>query len=167
MKKITTTIIALATIFSVISCGSNNTPKTTEGSEIATTTEQVAKDTIVSFTGEKAVEYIQENSWKLTKLNGAENTEFATDAESFTIQFLPENKLAGTGACNRFNGEYTISNSDELKITMGGATRMACPNLNLEQDFFKALSEATKYTVSIDTLTISNGENAVAEFSRK
>ena len=81
MKKITTTIIELATIFSVISCGSNNTPKTTEGSEIATTSEQVAKDTLVSFTGKKEVEYIKENSWQLTKLNGSENTEVTTDAD--------------------------------------------------------------------------------------
>ncbi len=167
MKKITTTILALATIFSVISCGSSNTQNASASTEITKSAEQVAKDTIVSFTGDKAVKFIQDNSWKLTKLNGTENTEFGAEEESFTVQFLPENKLSGTGACNRFNGEYEITTSDELKITMGGSTRMACPNLNLEQDFFKALSEVTKYSVSANTLTLFNGDNSVAEFRIK
>ena len=131
-------------------------------SDNAETTTKVA-----AITGEQAIKMVTDTTWKLVSLNNQENPAVAEDAESFTLKFLPDSALAGTGACNRFNGQYAFGANENLTIKMGGSTRMACPNLNLEQDFFTALSEVTNFAITPDTLSLFKGEQNVAKLIAK
>lgn len=165
MKKLIKTFFALALVVSMASCGNSTAKKDSqETSMAAQPTTEAIKMQEATMSSDSAINYIKNNNWKLVSLNGTTNDAYSAEVESFTLQFLPENKLAGTGACNRFNGEYNIAPNNELKITMGGSTRMACPNLNLEQDYFTALSNVTNYNVAVDTLTLLNGSNQIAKF---
>lgn len=42
------------------------------------------------------------------------------------LEFLPENRLAGSNGCNRLMGSYAVSGED-LRFGQLGSTRMACP----------------------------------------
>ena len=155
--------MACSLVLGLAQCGNTNNNKVTQ--QEAECPDTLKK--IVAFTVDAAVKFIEDKTWKLVSIDKVTNDAFATDADAFTLDFLEDNKLAGTGACNRFNGSYTINSKDDLTINMGGSTRMACPNMNLEQEYFNALSKVTKYSVSLETLTLFNGEEEVAQFKVK
>lgn len=55
------------------------------------------------------------------------------------IQFEDvEKRVNGRAACNRFFGNYEID-GNKLKFSPMGATRMACPDLQNETEFFQML----------------------------
>lgn len=57
--------------------------------------------------------------WRLTALGGQAVTIPAT------LEFLPDNRLAGSNGCNRLIGSYAVS-GEGLSFSQLGSTRMAC-----------------------------------------
>ncbi|MEG1484553.1 MAG: copper resistance protein NlpE N-terminal domain-containing protein [Bacteroidales bacterium] len=109
---------------------------------------------------------IESAQWKLESMNGEKNKAFA-ESDSFTLEFLKkEGRIAGVGACNRFFGNYELAKKGEIDIKMGGATMMACPNLNLEAPYFKMLDEADKYKIEKEKLLLYIGDKVTAVFTQ-
>lgn len=103
--------------------------------------------------------------WKLESMNGKTNPAFA-EGDAFTIQFMPtEKRIAGVGACNRFFGSYKLEEKNEVDINMGGSTRMACPNMDLEQPFFAMLDEADTYKIKKGKLYLYDDNKEIAVFT--
>lgn len=131
----------------------------------------MASVAILSLTacgGSKAVsgnkESIEKTQWKLESMNGEKNAAFARE-DSFTFELLPqESQIAGKGACNRFFGDYKIEKDGMIDLKMGGSTRMACPDMDLEQPFFTMLDEADKYKIENGKLTLYKGNAPVGVF---
>ena len=74
--------------------------------------------------------------WVLQTLNDKELSLTDPNSEIF-IQFNEaEHRVNGRGGCNRFFGNYEMESS-RLKFSPMGATRMACPDLQTETEFFK------------------------------
>jgi heat shock protein HslJ len=70
---------------------------------------------------------------------------------------LSENKVAGTASCNQYGGNISISNS-EITFSNTYATKMACPNMSIEDEFLTAISEQTmQFTLENSILTLKNG----------
>ncbi|MGL5980750.1 MAG: copper resistance protein NlpE N-terminal domain-containing protein [Phocaeicola sp.] len=91
------------------------------------------------------VEKLEAHTWKLVEMNDAENDAFKA-GDGFTITFsTKDSTVAGVGACNRFMGKFEVVDSKGIDIKMGRSTRMACPNLELEQPFFQMLDEADSF----------------------
>ena len=64
----------------------------------------------------------------------------------FTLTFLAEeNRIAGVGACNRIMGKYEATEKGVLKIGPLASTMMACPGMEQEDAFTKALESTTHY----------------------
>lgn len=100
--------------------------------------------------------------WHLVKLMETD----ATFAEGkFDIRFVEgdeanKGNIQGVGACNHIiGGEFTIGEKGVLSVGQLGATRMACPELELEIKFFEALRSTTHYEIDGDVLLLlSNGK---------
>lgn len=73
------------------------------------------------------------------------------------------NRLSGSAGCNRFSGTYSVDGGT-LKAGPLMATEMACPGMELEQDFFKLMTAPVSLTFADDgtlILTGSGGQTAV------
>ncbi len=110
------------------------------------------------------VEQIESTQWNLTTLKGNADSLFA-DPTNFTLLFSSTDKrVAGTGACNNFMGNYAFAGKDSLTLNIVGHTMMMCPNQENEDIYFKLLKEVNRYSASNGKLTLFNNKDVVAEF---
>ncbi len=95
--------------------------------------------------------------WQLIQLGGQK---VQPVVGRFTLTLLAEGgRVSGVGACNRLTGSFTTDDKRALKIGPLGSTRMACPDLELEQHYLRALESATHYDMDGPMLILlSNGE---------
>ena len=75
-----------------------------------------------------------------------------------TIEFA-QDRISGTGGCNRFFGGYTAEDG-RISFSAIGATRMACePDIMAREDhFFGALNSAQNYSREGGRLTLTSAE---------
>lgn len=103
--------------------------------------------------------------WELKTLNEREIKLTDNNSEVY-IQFNEaEKKVNGRGGCNRFCGNYEMD-GDKLKFSPLGATRMACPDLQLETEFFKVLETVDSYSIKDGQLSMKSKGKVVAVFSK-
>jgi len=105
---------------------------------------------------------LEGTSWILTTLNGAEPLPDTT----ITASFEAGANLTGTDGCNRYGARYQV-NGDQITITPGMSTMMACPEPIMKQatDYMAALESATNYQIQDDTLQLLDADgNAVVTF---
>ncbi|KIA90669.1 META domain-containing protein [Kaistella jeonii] len=67
-------------------------------------------------------------------------------------------KITGNAGCNNYFGELSLDPTAGNFMTKNvGATKMACDNLQVENQFLSMLNEANKYVVSGNTLELYKG----------
>lgn len=76
------------------------------------------------------------------------------------VQFKNETELNGNGGCNRFGGSYEL-NGDRLIVGPLAMTKRACPELQAEQAFVKALQNTHHIHATHKTLTLYDDANSV------
>jgi heat shock protein HslJ len=89
--------------------------------------------------------------WTLTELDGKR---FAARA---TIEFPEEGRISGQAPCNRYFADLTVP-YPWFETGPIGATKMACPDLDAEAQFFKALDAMSLSEVLNNTLILSTPE---------
>jgi heat shock protein HslJ len=101
--------------------------------------------------------------WVLDSLNGATPVSGTT----ITVEFTDNGSVGGSGGCNRYSGQYSVSGGD-IQITQPMAsTMMACEQAVMEQEsaYFQALGTAKRFVVNGDQLTLNDeGGKAIATF---
>lgn len=94
--------------------------------------------------------------WQLARMMG---TDVAVADDQFVFQFSEDGRFSGVGACNRLMGDYSVTEKRAISFGELAGTRMMCPNINLEAQFTKIISQATHYEIDGDMLLLlSNGE---------
>lgn len=106
---------------------------------------------------------LENTEWKLVELRGESNPAFAAEPDTFFFTLSEENGLNGVGACNNFFGNYRIGDVDTLVLSPMGMTRMACHNMEFEDEFVKMLYEVNTYSIEGNRLTLYNEGEKVAE----
>lgn len=94
--------------------------------------------------------------WKLVELNGSG---IVLDTSFPNYPYLKFTNLVSTGGnlgCNGFGANVHISAADSIKISEIISTEMACPNLDIENRFKKALGDARTYHIISDTFTLKD-----------
>lgn len=120
------------------------------------------------ITGEIASRYILtkanydilEKYWKLIELNGRSvrvDTSFKKEPH---IIFKGSNRIIGNGGCNNISGEHKIEGFNSISISKMISTKMACPNMDLEQEFLGALQNADNFNVVGDMLVLNKARMA-------
>ena len=70
-------------------------------------------------------------------------------------------KVQGSAGCNRMMGSYELDGAS-LKFGPIVTTKMACPAMETEQAFLKALDATTRYEISGSSLTLYGPDGALA-----
>ena len=103
--------------------------------------------------------------WVLQTLNDREVSLSDPDSEMF-IQFSEaEHRVNGRGGCNRFFGNYEME-SNHLKFSPMGATRMSCPDSQIESEFFQMLDAVDAYSIKDNKLSFLVKDQVVAVFKK-
>lgn len=108
----------------------------------------------VSLTGVK---------WIAESLNGKELKFKENGSEVFITLEADNKKIFGRAGCNRFFGVYE-QNDSQLTFSGMGATRMACPDMDIETTFFKVLEDTRSFVIKKNKLTLKDDGNVIAVF---
>lgn len=144
-------IIIIALAAASTACNNDNYQKNTaetEATELRTAT--------VPSTSE-----LYGKEWKLTELNGKAVVPDTTFPQYPHLIFQEKERISGNLGCNGFGGNIKFEKGNAITITELTSTEMACPNLEVEQEFFEVLNNAKSYTVQNDVLTLSNDKKEV------
>ena len=98
------------------------------------------------------------SEWTPTEIAGAPQEE---DFDVF-VQFGSENRLSGSGGCNRLTGTFQIA-GEALSIGPLAMTRRLCPPplMDRERRFVAALEAAQTYSRQETVLTLSGSDGRV------
>ena len=103
--------------------------------------------------------------WQLIQLGGKA---VKPEEGKFTVTLLAEgNRLTGVGACNRLMGKYETTDKGALRIGPIASTMMACPGMEQEDAFTKALEATTHYDMDGPMLLLLGDAELKAVFQAK
>ena len=105
---------------------------------------------------------LEGTEWRLADIGGQPSPPGAdsTRHPGFTL-LAKGRKVQGSAGCNRMTGTYELD-GQKLKFGPLATTRMACPAMQTETAFLKALEATTRYEVSGSSLTLYGADTAVA-----
>ena len=109
-----------------------------------------------------------ETVWMLQSIRTKKIT-FGEEGRIAYIQFRPEAKsVNGCAGCNRFFGSYEEPKAGEIVFSEMGATKMACPEHEMEiEDLFLAnLAKVNAYRISGDKLELMHNDNVIMTFEK-
>jgi len=114
---------------------------------------------------ESATAPLLEMRWNLIELNGKKITDSAANKEMYILLKKGTNRVEGNGGCNTFSTNYVLKKNDEINFGEIISTRVMCPIIQYETEFFKAVSSTDHYSLQKDTLSFLQGEGlSVARF---
>lgn len=103
--------------------------------------------------------------WQLIQLGGKS---VKPEPDKFTITLLADgSRLTGVGACNRLMGSYKTDSKRTLKFGPLASTMMACPGMEQEDAFTRALEATTHYDMDGPMLLLLSNGDLQAVFQAK
>lgn len=86
-----------------------------------------------------------DGEWSVVELNGKKLD--PADSKQLIVIDVARKHLSGNAGCNRMNGniEYTDAQKNIIKFPQVATTRMACPNMQAEQEFLEALNKVVRF----------------------
>jgi heat shock protein HslJ len=158
MRPVTLTLLALT----LAACPSPRAPGAADSSGAS-----AAADSSVPATPEAPVPAtpavaLEGTEWRLVDIGGQPSPAGADSTRHPGFTLLADGrKVQGSAGCNRMTGTYKLD-GDKLKFGPLATTRMACPAMETETAFLKALEATTRYEVSGSSLTLYGADTAVA-----
>jgi heat shock protein HslJ len=144
-------IFIISLVVAMAACTSGNKQS---GDACNPTTEQKSKTA-------SSADDLLGKKWDLSELNGSPLTLDAMFPGKPYLVFEERNRIAGNLGCNGFGGNLEFKGNNEIKISEIVATKMACPNLKVEQAFLEALNTTKSFHVENNTLMLSNENQEV------
>lgn len=109
----------------------------------------------------KSADGLTEKYWKLTELYGKKIEVKSThNNEPHMILKTQESRVQGNGGCNSFFGSYKLEPGNRITFSGIGNTMMACPEMETESQFLKAIQAADSYILKGDTLILHKARMA-------
>jgi heat shock protein HslJ len=155
MRPISLTLFALM----LAGCPSPRSPGTADSAAVS-----AAPDTSTPAAPAPAAPAaaLEGTEWRLVDIGGQPSPAGADSTRHPGFTLLAEGrKVQGSAGCNRMTGTYQLD-GQKLKFGPLATTRMACPDMQTETAFLKALEATTRYEVSGSSLTLFGADTAVA-----
>ncbi|MDR2980141.1 MAG: copper resistance protein NlpE N-terminal domain-containing protein [Bacteroidales bacterium] len=105
------------------------------------------------------IDNLVEHHWKLIEVNGNPVPE-GMRTEAYLMFKVEDNRLVGSGGCNSLTASYIVRNGNRLEITAPVATKMACLDMEVETQLFRALETTDNYAILGDTLSLNRARMA-------
>jgi len=97
--------------------------------------------------------------WALMEIDGKQ-IDFQTEAPNLEFH-ISDKKMFGYSGCNRIQGSIEVSKST-IKFGPTAATRMACPDLDLEHKFLSLISDQeVSYSIKDLQLTLESPDGTL------
>lgn len=107
------------------------------------------------FIFQKNASPLVEQYWKLIAMDGKPiPTATSRNREPYLVFKAFDNRLSGNAGCNSFFGSYVLRGGQQISFSGMGATKMACPDMDVEDQFLHALNMVSHYRIQGDTLTM-------------
>ena len=85
-------------------------------------------------------------SWRLTELQGKPVAPPEADKQVPSLAFdAATGQVSGFAGCNRLTGKPTFAPGNRIRFGNLAVTRMACPDMTMEDEFLKVLEAADSY----------------------
>ncbi|WET48906.1 META domain-containing protein [Chryseobacterium indologenes] len=112
-------------------------------------------------TAQKPTTDITGKKWKLTELNGQPIALKNQKNNPYFKLDMKEMRYEGHAGCNGLGGTFEIKQDVmRIKFNQGMSTMMACEDLDIENQFTKAILAADNYSVNGNTLTLNKARMA-------
>lgn len=99
--------------------------------------------------------------WTLTELFGQPvATAEGLKKDAFLVFKTEGSRIYGSGSCNNFNGSFELKEGNRITLTGMATTMMACPDMQTEQGFFRALNDCDNYTLVDGILSLNKARMA-------
>ena len=99
--------------------------------------------------------------WKLTELMGTKVTGPSATGKEMYITFKKEdNMVFGHGGCNSFRGKYELKEGNRISFSGLASTMMACPDMQNETEFMKAVESSDNYVITGNSLVLNKARMA-------
>jgi len=153
MKSVILIVVALGIVTFLYSCNRNKKCQTTDTKSAEVTTEN--KEESINNS-------VLNDIYGVVKVNDKD----ITPKVGMTLEFhLNEGRLNGSGGCNNYGGKMGLD-GEVLTISEVRATKMACQNLSLEQDFFSAMRKVNGYQAKKGVLFLTFDGKVLIEARR-
>jgi len=93
--------------------------------------------------------------WRPTRIGDRDVVVSARDREPWIVLEPRSKHVTGSGGCNRISGSYEADDG-RLRFDRLVSTMMACPSMDIESAFLRALNAARRYRVQGRTLELSD-----------
>lgn len=90
--------------------------------------------------------------WTGSQFNDGKTTT-PPDPNNYLIQFLADGSVSIKADCNQVGGTYTVTDN-QLTITTGPSTLVACPPGSLDQEYLRQLSNTSSYFIKDGNLIL-------------
>lgn len=104
---------------------------------------------------------LMQTRWEIQSINSVK-----IDSSRIYLLFEDDGKLRGNAGCNSLGGKYEAS-AGNIILTNIITTKMACPDLDKENLFLRAIQKSETYKILGSTLTISGADNTKIIFTSK
>ncbi|MDQ3410830.1 MAG: META domain-containing protein [Chloroflexota bacterium] len=102
--------------------------------------------------------------WQLSEAELADGTDFLPEDPSlYTVQFLPEGRLAARADCNQVAGAYAIT-GDALTISGLMTTLVGCPPGSMGTEYTSWLESVAGYEFATDSLVLGLADGGTLRF---
>jgi putative lipoprotein len=99
--------------------------------------------------------------WRLTHLGDTPTRRAERQREAHLIFAAHEQRVSGSGGCNRITGGFDLD-GDKLRLSRMAGTMMACPEgMEQERLFLQSLTKIDSYRISGDQLEMLDASSAV------
>ncbi len=152
MKTKIATIALVA--LTIMSCNSGKNTSTENNSETTNPSEMIS---------------IENTKWVITKLEGKDMSDMKNNDNDIHFILNPDgNRVSGFAGCNTFMGTYKLEAGNRIKFSQMGITRMACPDIKINETAILSVFEtADNFTISDGKLSLNKAKMApLAEFKK-
>lgn len=102
-------------------------------------------------------------TWVLTSLDGNSQVGSAADGNDITLQFGEDGRAGGSGGCNQYGADYTVS-GNMVSFDQPVSTLMYCePELVMQNEaaYLQALTMVGEWQINGNTLTLTGGGHSL------
>jgi len=112
-------------------------------------------------TGKKLNAELPETYWKLTELMGKPVAPPAEGVrEIHIILKKQDNRFRGFAGCNNIMGSYELKDGNYINFKEIAGTKMACPDMSLENQLMEVLGRVDNYSILEDRLSLNKARMA-------
>lgn len=110
--------------------------------------------------GSQSLNNVHETRFMLVELMGKPYSA-AEGTRAAYIQFASgEMRASGNSGCNSFTGSYELQDGNRIRFSQMASTKMACLDMNIEQEFLNVLQSADNYWFDGTNLVLNRARMA-------